>query len=58
VEGQKRNTVQLERIEAMMEQKWSLEEEDRKEESKDDKEGSRNGPRESQKEVTLSSSFC
>ena len=47
VKGQKRNTVQLERIEAMMEQKWSLEEEDRKEESKDDEEGSKNGPRES-----------
>jgi len=47
VKGQKRNIVQLERIEAMMEQKWSLEEEDRKEESKDDEEGSKNGPRES-----------
>ena len=47
MKGQKRNTVQLERIEAMMEQKWSLEEEDRKEESKDDEEGFKNGPRES-----------
>ena len=47
MKGQKRNTVQLERIEAMMEQKWSLEEEDRKEESKDDEERSKNGPRES-----------
>ena len=47
VEGQERNTAQLERIGATMEQRWSSEGEDRKEESRDDTEGSEDGPRES-----------
>jgi len=58
VEGQERNTAQLERIGAVMEQRWSLEGEVRKEESGDDIEGSENGPRESQEEETLLSAFC
>ena len=40
VEGQERNTVQLERIGAMIEWRWSLEEENGKEESRDEEEGS------------------
>jgi len=51
VEGQKRNTAQLER-------RWSLEGENGKEESGDDEEGSKDIPGESQKERTLSSTFC
>ena len=58
VEGQERNIAQLERIGAMMEQKWSSEEESMKEESRDDTEGSEDGPREIQEEETLSSTFC
>jgi len=55
VEGQERNTAQLERIGAMMEQRWSLKGEDGKEESRDNVEGSKDGPRESQEEETPSS---
>ena len=55
VEGQKRNMAQLERIGAVMEQRWSLEEEVRKEKSGDDAEGSEDGSGESQEEGTLSS---
>jgi len=58
VEGQERNTAQLERIGATMEQKWGSEGESRKEENRDDVEGSENGPRESQEEGTLSSTSC
>ena len=58
VEGQERNTAQLERIGAVMEQRWSSEEEVGKEESRDDAGGSEDGPRESQKERTLSSISC
>jgi len=58
VEGQERNTAQLERIGAIMEQRWGLEGESRKEENGDDAEGSENGPGESQKEGTLSSTSC
>ena len=58
VEGQERNTAQLERIGAMMEQRWGLEGESGKEESGDDAEGSEDGPRESQEEGTLSSACC
>ena len=57
VEGQERNTTQLERIGAMMEQRWGLEEESRKEENGDEEEGSKDGPRESQEEGTLLSTF-
>ena len=42
----------------MMEQRWSLEGAVGKEESGDDAEGSKDGPRESQEEGTLSSTSC
>jgi len=58
VEGQERNTAQLERIGAMMEWRWDSEGESRKEENGDDTEGSEDGPRESQEERTLSSASC
>jgi len=58
VEGQERNTAQLERIGATMEWRWSLEGEDGKEESKDDVEGSEDGPGESQEKRTPSSASC
>jgi len=44
VEGQERNTAQLERIGAVIEQRWSLKEEVRKEESGDDAGGLRMAP--------------
>jgi len=43
VEGQERNTAQLERIGAMMEWRWGSEGESGKEENGDDVEGSKNG---------------
>jgi len=52
VEGQERNTAQLERIGAVMEQRWGLEEESGNE---DDVEGSEDGPREG---GTPSSASC
>ena len=58
VEGQERNIAQLERIRAVMEQRWSLEGEVRKEKSRDNMEGSEDGPRESQEERTPSSASC
>ena len=58
VEGQKRNTAQLERIGAAMEQRWGSEREDRKEDSSDEEGESEDGPRESQEERTSSSAFC
>ena len=58
IEGQERNTAQLERIGAMMEWRWSLEGENRKEESRDNEKGSEDGPRESQEEETLLSTSC
>jgi len=58
VEGQERNTAQLERIEAAMEQRWGSEGESGKEEDGDDVEGSEDGPRESQEEGTPSSTSC
>jgi len=57
VEGQERNTAQLERIGAAMEWRWGSEGESRKE-SGDDTEGSEDGSGESQKEGTLSSTSC
>ena len=48
VEGQERNMAQLERIGAAMEQRWSPEGENRKEDSRDEEEGSEDGPGESQ----------
>jgi len=44
VEGQERNTAQLERIGVMMERRWSLEEENGKEESRDEEGGPRMAP--------------
>jgi len=41
-----------------MEQRWSLKEEIRKKESRDDVEGSEGGSGESQEEGTLSSASC
>ena len=58
VKGQERNTAQLERIGAAMEQRWGLEEESGKEENGDEEEGSEDGPGESQEEGTPSSTFC
>ena len=57
VEGQKRNTAQLERIGAAIEQRWGSEEESRKE-NRDEEEGSKDGPGESQKGGTPLSDFC
>ena len=42
----------------MMEWRWSLEGENRKEESRDNEKGSEDGPRESQEEETLLSTSC
>ena len=47
-----------ERIEAVMEQRWGFEKENKKEKSKGKKEESKDGPRESQEERTLTSAFC
>jgi len=55
VEGQERNTAQLERIGAAMEWRWGSEGESRKEENGDDMEGSEDGPG---GEGTLSSASC
>jgi len=57
VEGQERNTAQLERIGAAMERRWGPEEESGKE-SRDDMEGSEDGPGESQEGGTPSSASC
>ena len=57
VEGQERNTVQLERIGAAMERRWESEEESGKE-NRDEEEGSEDGPGESQEGRTLSSTSC
>ena len=57
VEGQERNTAQLERIGAMMEWRWGLEEESGKENG-DEGEGSEDGPGESQEGGTPSSASC
>ena len=57
VEGQERNTAQLERIGAAMERRWGLEEESGKENG-DEEEGSEDGPRESQDGGTPSSASC
>ena len=50
--------AQLERIGAVIEQRWSLEGENGKKESEDNKEGSKNGLRKSQEEETLLSASC
>jgi len=58
VEGQERNTAQLERISAAMEQRWSLEGAVGKKKSGDDVEESKDSPKESQEERTPSSASC
>ena len=57
VEGQEKNMAQLERIGAVMERRWGSEEESGKE-NRDEEEGSEDGPRESQKRGTPSSTSC
>ena len=58
VEGQERNTAQLERIEAAMEWRQGLEGENEKEQSRDEEEGSEDGPGKSQEEETALSALC
>ena len=58
MEGQERNTAQLERIGAAMKQRWSSEGESGKEENRDDVEGSEDGPGESQEGGTPLSASC
>ena len=58
MEGQKRNMVQLERIGAAMKQRWDLEGENGKEESRDKERGSKDGSGESQEEGTTLFTFC
>ena len=58
VEGQERNTAQLERIGAAMEWRWGSEEESGKEENGDEEEGSKDGPGKSQEGGTPSSASC
>ena len=55
MEGQERNTAQLERIGAAMEWRWGSEEESR---NGDEEEGSEDGPGESQEGRTPSSASC
>jgi len=50
--------AQLERIRAATKWRWGLEGEVRKEKSRDDVEGSKDGPREVQEEGTLLSTSC
>jgi len=58
MEGQERNIAQLEKIGTTIEQRWCLEEENRKEENRDDVEGSKKGSGEIQEEGTLLSTSC
>ena len=58
MEGQERNTAQLEKIGATMEQKWGSEEKNRKKESRDNEEGSENSSGKSQEEETPLSASC
>jgi len=57
VKDQKRNIAQLERIGTVLEWRWSLEGENKKEESGDGEKRSKNGPKKSQKEGILLSVF-
>ena len=57
MKSQERNTAQLANIGAVMEWRWGLKEENKKKESRDNEEGSKDGPRESQKEGTLLFAF-
>ena len=47
VEGQKRNTAQLERIRAAIEQRWGLKGENGKKKSRDEEKGSKDSSKES-----------
>jgi len=58
VKGQERNMAQLERIGATMEWRWSSEGAVKKEESRNDMKGSKDGSGESQEERTPSSASC
>ena len=67
MEGQKRNTAQLARIGAIVEQRWGLKknpwdsDKESKKKDRDNEEGSKDGSRKSQEEVeeeTLSSISC
>ena len=58
MEGQERNTAQLERIGAAMEQRWRSEEESGKEKNGDEEKESEDSPRESQEGGTPSSASC
>ena len=58
MKGQERNTAQLERIGTVMEQRWDSEGESRKEENRDEEEGSKDGPGKSQEGGTPSSASC
>ena len=58
MEGQKRNTAQLERIGAVMEWRWGSEGESGKEKNRDEEERSKDGPRESQEGRTPLSASC
>ena len=58
VESQERNIVQLKRIEAMIERRWSSERENRKEESGNEEERSKDGSGESQEKRTPLSVSC
>jgi len=58
VEGQERNTAQLERIGAAIEWKWASEEKSETEENGDEEEGSEDGLKESQKKGTPLSASC
>ena len=58
VEGQEKNTAQLAKIGDMMEWRWCLERENKKEENRDNKGRSEDGPRESQEERTPLSVSC
>jgi len=58
VEGQERNTAQLERIGTVIEWRWGSKGESGKEENRDDAEGSEDGSGESQEEGTPLSVFC
>ena len=57
MEGQERNTAQLERIGTAMERRWGSAEESGKENG-DEEEGSEDGPGESQEGGTPSSASC
>ena len=58
MEGQERNIVQLERIEAVIEWRWGWKGENRKEKSGDEKEGSKNSSGKSREERTSSFVSC